>query len=454
MSDLPDARALRIRTSQNRWLVRLRWVACALILGGGALHWWKGGAAAPFALGAVMLAWNSGLWLWMRYAKGRGGGARTGATLATVQVFVDLVFLALLAAWTGGASSPFLFAYFFHMTVAAILQPRAWAYGACVWGVLVTAGACAMSGSLPSGTVAWGGACAWAAALVATVVVSEHLVRGLRRREQAAGRRLAHVRALGREVERHRSSMVQAEKLAAMGRLATGVAHEITNPLASMDALVQLMQRRTGPSREEDLTALRGQIQRILGIVRQLTAFAHPGRGRMEHVSLNEVVRASVDMVMLSARGKGDRVRLELSEGVGTVRTNPEALGQVLTNLLVNALDATEGASDPSVVVATSRRGDGCVIEVRDNGHGIPPDDLARVFEPFFTTKPVGKGTGLGLSISARLAEEMGATLEAASKAGEGASFCVRLPPDHRPSEAPGSTPGLDGALTVKRRGL
>lgn len=426
MSDLPDQRVLKILVSQNRWLVRLRWVACAMVLTGGVLLWRLGGTGFPAVLGAVMVVWNSAILGWIRLAGGRD--ARSWSALATVQVFADLLFLALLTAWTGGASSPFLFAYFFHMAVAAILQPREWAYGACAWGVAVTAVTCAVGGVLPVGAVAWVGAGAWGAALVVTVAVSEHLVRGLRRRELAAGRRLEHVRALAREVERHRNSMVQAEKLAAMGRLATGVAHEITNPLASMDAVVQLMQRRAGPARVEDLSALRGQIQRILGIVRQLTAFAHPGHGRMEHVLLNDVVRASVEMVKLSGRGKGDRVRLELSDAVGTVRTNPEALGQVLTNLLVNALDATERVETPEVVVVSSRRGDACVVEVRDNGHGIVAEDLPKVFEPFFTTKPVGKGTGLGLSISARLVQEMGATLEADSRAGEGAAFRIRIP--------------------------
>lgn len=428
MRDRPDGRAIRVRFWQNRWLVRLRWIACALVLCGGAIQWWLGGGAGACLLGGAMLVWNSGLWGWMRLERARGGGARAWSAMALVQVFVDLLFLAILASWTGGASSPFLFAYFFHMTVAAILLPRGWAYGACAWGVAVTTGACATGGGLPSGAVAWVGPCAWALALAVSVGVTGHLVRGLSRRELAAGRRLAHLRTLGREVERHRDSMVRAEKLAAMGRLATGVAHEITNPLASMDALVQLMQRRGGATREEDLSALRAQIGRILGIVRQLTAFAHPGRGRMEVVALNEVVRAAVEMVRLSGRGRGERVRLELSEAAGTVRTNPEALGQVLTNLLVNALDATEDVKQPAVVVLTGRGADGCVVEVRDNGHGIAAGDMSRVFEPFFTTKPVGKGTGLGLSISVRLVEEMGASMEVQSQEGAGASFRVHLP--------------------------
>jgi signal transduction histidine kinase len=121
-------------------------------------------------------------------------------------------------------------------------------------------------------------------------------------------------------------------------------------------------------------------------------------------------------------------VEQKLSPDVGQIELQPQAIQQVVVNLIVNALDAVAEAPEPKITVRTERRADNCLIEVIDNGHGIKPEHLARLFEPFFTTKPVGQGTGLGLSISYSLVQKQGGHITVKSQPGRGTAFTVRLP--------------------------
>jgi signal transduction histidine kinase len=234
--------------------------------------------------------------------------------------------------------------------------------------------------------------------------------------------------------------MAQHEKMVALGQMAAGVAHEIANPLASIDSLLQLMQRKPERLKPESVETLRLQADRIARIVRELTTFSRPAEQERQTLALNDVVREAVEMVSFDPRRKRVRLEESLSPDAGEVSILPQAVQQVLVNLLRNALDATEGVAAPAVLVRTSREAGVAVVEVVDNGPGIEPRHLKRLFEPFFTTKPVGKGTGLGLSISYSLVERHGGSISVASKAGEGAAFRVKLPvapPPAAPRGAP-----------------
>jgi C4-dicarboxylate-specific signal transduction histidine kinase len=146
-----------------------------------------------------------------------------------------------------------------------------------------------------------------------------------------------------------------------------------------------------------------------------------------------------------------------LDEGAGTASINAHALQQVITNLVLNALDATAGRSDPRISISTRREDGGeggggwCVLEVSDNGSGIAPEHLSRLFEPFFTTKPIGQGTGLGLTISARLIRDQGGKIAAASKVGEGTTFTIHLPAIDDPFRMSHAAP-LEGASETPHR--
>jgi C4-dicarboxylate-specific signal transduction histidine kinase len=230
------------------------------------------------------------------------------------------------------------------------------------------------------------------------------------------------------QLRRQQQALIQHEKMVAMGQMAAGVTHEIANPLASMDSVLQLMQRRPEKLRPESVQTLREQVSRIHQIITQMKAFAHPAEMQRQTLALNDVVNASIDMVRFDKRVQAVEVERRFDPEAGVIELLPQALQQVLVNLTINALDPMNDVQHPRLIVRTERREGWCVIEVTDNGHGITPEHMDRLFEPFFTTKPVGKGTGLGLSISYSLVQKQGGSISVRSEPGRGTTFTIRLP--------------------------
>jgi two-component system NtrC family sensor kinase len=214
----------------------------------------------------------------------------------------------------------------------------------------------------------------------------------------------------------------------AMGQMAAGVTHEITNPLASIDSVLQLAQRHPDRVKPQTLQTLREQVQRINQIIRQMKTFAHPAEMAAQTLPLNAVVEQALDMLRFDPRMKNVEIQREYDPATGAIVLWPQAIEQVLVNLITNALDAMAESSARVLGVRTRRRDGWCVIEISDTGHGIDPQHMPRLFEPFFTTKPVGQGTGLGLSISYSLMQKQGGSISARSKPGRGSTFILRLP--------------------------
>jgi two-component system sensor kinase FixL len=238
----------------------------------------------------------------------------------------------------------------------------------------------------------------------------------------------AELKQLNEELLRQQQALIQHEKMAGMGQMAAGMAHEIANPLASMDSVLQLITRhpdRLGPDTAE---VLREQINRINELVRRMKDFAHPVETAWERVLVNDVIGGALEMIRFDQRTRRVEISRELAPDAGRAEIMPHAIQQVVINLVLNALDAVAGVSEPRITVTTRRHDSGCVIEVTDNGRGIAPEHLSHVFEPFFTTKPVGQGTGLGLSISYSLVERHHGRLEVANRPGQGTTFSIHLP--------------------------
>jgi len=279
-----------------------------------------------------------------------------------------------------------------------------------------------------------------------------------------------------------RDQVVQAARLASVGTLAAGIAHEVGNPLGAIMAFVDVAKSRIEKSGgdTELLDSIRDEARRIDRIVRGLLDHARPREGEAVPVQPAFVVERVHEL--MDTQGKLDHVQHDwsLGEDVPDVLIEPHGLEQVLVNLLLNALDALRDTEDPRLSVRISveqggihrmprRRADDppginylhrrrvardprgigvdplftaarvVVIEVEDNGPGIPDDAIERVFDPFFTTKEPGKGTGLGLSICARLVEGMGGRIQVANTPKGGACFAIRLP---------GVPPGADATET------
>ena len=228
-----------------------------------------------------------------------------------------------------------------------------------------------------------------------------------------------------------RDSLIRSEKLAGVGRLAAGVAHEVGNPLAAILGYVETLLGDT-PDRPIDaalrrdiLTRVRGETERIHRIIQELLDYSRPPREDIEPVQLGRAVEAALSLVKAQTRFKELQVQIELPDDLPAVRASVGRLTQVLLNLLLNAADATDGHGQ--VVVSARRAGARVVLAVADDGPGVPAELRGRIFDPFFTTKEVGHGTGLGLSVSQSIVEGFGGTLRLVD-APRGARFELELP--------------------------
>jgi len=248
---------------------------------------------------------------------------------------------------------------------------------------------------------------------------------------------LSERRAQAEEIARQRDALRQSEKMTAMGSLLAGVAHELNNPMAIVMGRAALLESKCAdPALRADAERIREAAERCGRIVRTFLGMARQKERRVEPVQVNDMVRGAVDLLQYNLRSSGIEISLQLAEGLPAVSADPDQLGQVLLNLLVNAQQALAPqpaprrvAIDTGVLRATGGAAAGVWLRVADNGPGVPAALRDRVFDPFFTTKPEGTGTGLGLGVSRSLVREAGGdlVLEEAGTAG-GARFRCWLP--------------------------
>ncbi len=284
-----------------------------------------------------------------------------------------------------------------------------------------------------------------------------------KRAEQSLNESYQKLKESNRKLEDMYQQLLQSEKLASIGQLAAGVAHEINNPIAFVHAnlgtlqdyvagMLQLigMYERVEPLLVEqadllsqierlrkriDLAHVRTDVrdllaesqdgvQRVRRIVQDLKDFSRVGEVERQKFELHAGIDSTLNIVKHELKQKSEVIKeygeLPFIEGV------PAQLNQVFLNLLVNAAQAIE--SDGRIVIRTGHEGDWVWVEVEDNGRGIPADNMTRIFEPFFTTKPVGMGTGLGLSLSYGIVAQHGGRIEVSSEVGKGSTFRVWLP--------------------------
>ncbi len=227
--------------------------------------------------------------------------------------------------------------------------------------------------------------------------------------------------------------MMQIEKMAAMGQLAAGIAHELNTPLATISIISEelreiLGNRCEGEALKEYLDDMEGEIRRCRSIIDDLLCFGKKERGNLTEVDINSLISKSMGLVNTGKTRSHVCITLRLLPSLPKVLTNPERFRQVLINVIKNGIEALEGRKDAHLTITTTCR-DGLVeIVVEDNGPGIKEKDLNRVFEPFFTTKPVGKGTGLGLSVSYWLMRDLGGDIRIESSEGKGTRVYLSLP--------------------------
>ncbi|MGE3818919.1 MAG: ATP-binding protein [Isosphaeraceae bacterium] len=286
------------------------------------------------------------------------------------------------------------------------------------------------------------------------------LYQNVKLQEMAESERDAHA-----ALKQAQSQLVQSEKLASLGLIVAGVAHEINNPVAFVSNNVVVLGRYVGEMRDlitlyeeaerliaeglpdlaeriaefrervdmsytlENIQGLiqrsRDGLQRIQQIVSHLRLFAHLDEGDVNEADLNEGIESTAAIILGEARKRQVRIEKRL-DALPPVTCHAARINQVVLNLMTNAIDACEAGG--VVTLSTRREGEKVVLEVSDTGRGIDPAVRGKIFDPFFTTKPIGQGTGLGLSISYGIVKDHGGTISVESELGRGSTFSVTLP--------------------------
>jgi len=260
--------------------------------------------------------------------------------------------------------------------------------------------------------------------------------------EQKVEERTLEIRGAYEKLQHTQRKLIHSEKLASIGTLVTGLAHEINNPLASVascaegltERLKTIVCHKEGYNNKEEweafpeyLKIICDETYRCKAIISDLLNFSRQSEPEFVRIDINRVVSDTLSVVQRQSQVKMQNIQLDLSKDPCVVIGDPQQLKQVFMNLIINAFHATEGYGDISIAIY--RRQTVVQIVVKDSGIGIKPEDLDKIFDPFFTTKPTGKGTGLGLAICYGIVDVHNGRIEAFSEgSGKGATFTVTLP--------------------------
>ncbi len=249
-----------------------------------------------------------------------------------------------------------------------------------------------------------------------------------------------HIRSLKRsneELQQAQHEIIRSEKLASVGRLAAGIAHEIGNPIGIILGYLEMLNKgeTPEPERKDFLSRIEIEITRINQIIRQLLDYSRPSSGTPQEASIHDAIHDTVNMLTPQPILEDVRINMELEAEREKVFADPNLLQQVFLNIIMNAADAfttpeTARTNEKENLLNISSRNQGDSIEVRftDNGPGLDEESVSHIFDPFYTTKEPGKGTGLGLSVCYRILEEMGGTIGVESVEGKGTTLWVVFP--------------------------
>ncbi|HDH05780.1 MAG TPA: sensor histidine kinase [Nitrospirae bacterium] len=234
------------------------------------------------------------------------------------------------------------------------------------------------------------------------------------------------------EIRKTHASLVQTEKLASLGRMAAGVAHEINNPLTGVVTFAHLLKKKFQPDSPEtqDLDIIIEQSERCSKIIKNLLTFARATPSEKGNVSINDVLSRTIFMLRNQEKFHHIKFNINLEDSRFIIAGDSSQFQQIFLNMFINAVDAMGGRGNITVATRSIKENGKPYVEIEftDEGSGIEKKYLPKLFEPFFTTKPVGKGTGLGLSVSHGIVKHFGGYIKVKSEVGKGTSFFVRLP--------------------------
>jgi two-component system NtrC family sensor kinase len=294
----------------------------------------------------------------------------------------------------------------------------------------------------------------WAIVVSAVIVshfISQRILRSLRKIQRLAktisqgnfhkiegnvpadefGTVIAAVNSMSEELKNREEELIQSKKLASLGILTAGVAHELTNPLNNISMIAQNYMEfydvLSETNRLELMKQISGETERIEEIVKNLLDFSKPKEAKLDERDINETVNKSLELMQNTLDISNVEVRKELGEGLSRVYIDDHQIEQVIVNLILNAVHAMEQGGVLKLVTRAGDEGQMVKVDIIDTGKGIPPEFLPHIFDPFFSTKGVG-GTGLGLSVSYGIIKNHNGTIKVESTVGAGTTFTIELP--------------------------
>jgi signal transduction histidine kinase len=361
---------------------------------------------------------------------------------------MEALFIGLLCHFESGPESPFRFYYLMSLICCAMRYPPRTTFVTCALDSLsysaVTFAAAPKSEDagrllLMLVVLCW---VAWAAGAMTRLLrrTSDELQKlndELRENQTLLETRIAD---RTRQLEESQAQVLHQEKMAAFGLLAAGIAHEVGNPLTGISTVIQLLERRNPDDyTREKLGLVTTQLARIQSILRELVTFSRPASDRRASVSVQEVVEEALSIAKFYKGGKNRRIEVSIPTRLPTLFGVRDQLVQVVLNLVLNAIDATDKggrilvkvdncgqSSDSHPFADQDQNNQHILLTVSDDGCGIPQDRRDRLFRPYFTTKK--HGTGLGLFVTRRIVEAHGGHVEVESEPGRGTTFRVLLP--------------------------
>jgi signal transduction histidine kinase len=362
---------------------------------------------------------------------------------------LEALFITLLCKFDTELLSPFRYYYLLSLLVCALRYPVLAPYASCLLHCLAYF---MLYLSLPVEKqdqfqlllllmiLAW---VTWAATALGLLLkrAGDHLQQlnaELSRQQTLLEERIAE---RTRELSESQAQVIHQEKQAAFGLLAAGIAHEVGNPLTAISGLVQMLQRRTQDAyTEEKLALVRGEMDRIQAILRELTNFSRPATREQAWVEISQIVQTALRIVKYYKRTRGKTMATEIPVDLPRIQGIPDQLTQALLNLVINAIDATEKGG--TILIRAALHHEGLVLEVQDDGPPITPEQERQLFQPYFTTKP--EGTGLGLFITRKLIADHGGWVSFEQEPDRKKIFRIHLPVKVMESHVVASEPPAD----------
>jgi signal transduction histidine kinase len=246
----------------------------------------------------------------------------------------------------------------------------------------------------------------------------------------AVKRAFEHKRLVADYRKMSEQRLMRSEKLASIGRLAAGIAHEINNPLTSVLTFSSLLLRKAEKDdQKEKLEIIVKETTRCRQIVRDLLNFARQGEPKKEECCINQIIESALSLTKNQLKMSEMRIAVQKELGeLPLLQLDPNQMLEVFVNIIINAIDAMPQGGELNFTTSLAQGGKTIEIRASDTGYGIPRENLAKVFDPFFTTKDAGKGTGLGLSVTYGIIDRHNGTIDVESEIGKGTTFIIKLP--------------------------